>query len=198
MEFLGSAIVGWVAVATGIGGLVAVVFLALFFTVGQPFGTINDVCNGLTALLCGALAVALRPQYAAHALVPSWVFLVLAVAGALIAAAGSVLVIFRITGWFLAGIVGTVGYALIGLWLLGLSSSAQAAGWLPPGLAISGMVLGVIVALGFAAVPGVLRGIDAREDSPWYVLAGLAAGSLGWLVLNPIWCIWLGLVVLRW
>lgn len=196
MSAIVPSIVSWVAVATGIGGLVAGIFLILFFTLGQPFGTINDICNGITALLCGSLAVALHPLWVGQAPALSRATLVMALAGTLVAVSGSVLVIFRITGWFLAGIVGTAGYALIGLWLLGLNYAACAARWLPPGIAISGIVLGVIVALGFAAMPGIVRRIDAREDAPWYVIAGLAAGSLGWLILNPLWCLWLGVSVL--
>ena len=46
-----SATIGWVAIAAGIAGLLDLVFIILFFTVGQPFGTLNDICIGLTAIL---------------------------------------------------------------------------------------------------------------------------------------------------
>ena len=114
----------WVAVATGVAGLLALAFIALFFAVGQPFGTLNDGCNGLAAILSGVLAWMLSPQYHSQSPLLSQVALVVAVVGALVVAAGSVLVIFGITGWFLAGLCMGAGNALIGLWLLGLSYSA--------------------------------------------------------------------------
>ena len=46
-----SVTIGWVAIAAGIAGLLGLVFIILFFTIGQPFGTINDYCIGLTVIL---------------------------------------------------------------------------------------------------------------------------------------------------
>ncbi|MCC6190800.1 MAG: hypothetical protein IT318_17380 [Anaerolineales bacterium] len=43
----------------------------------------------------------------------------------LIAVAGSVLVASHRTGWYLAGLVTTLGYTLLGLWLLALIRPAQ-------------------------------------------------------------------------
>jgi hypothetical protein len=184
--------IGWVAIATGIAGIVALVFIILFFTVGQPFGTLNDICIGSAAILSGVLAWMLSPQVHDQSPLLSQVTLVIALAGALVVAVGSVLVIFGITGWYLAGLYMAVGNALIGLWLLGLNYSAQHGDSWSNGLAISGMVIGVIMLLGLAVIPGILRSIDAWESAPWYVNYVGLAGSLGWLVLYPIWCIWLG------
>lgn len=39
--------VGWVAIAAGVTGLLGIVFIILFFTVGGPFGTLADYGNGL-------------------------------------------------------------------------------------------------------------------------------------------------------
>ena len=51
MNTWSSVAIGWIAIATGIVGLLGLVFIVLFFTVGQPFGTLNDICIGLTAIL---------------------------------------------------------------------------------------------------------------------------------------------------
>ena len=51
MNTFSSVTIGWVAIAAGIAGLLGLVFIILFFTVGQPFGTLNDICIGLTAIL---------------------------------------------------------------------------------------------------------------------------------------------------
>jgi protein-S-isoprenylcysteine O-methyltransferase Ste14 len=81
----------------------------------------------------------------------------------------------------------------MGLWLVGLNLSAQQANSWPQSLVIAGIVIGVIMALGLVAVPGIFSGIDAWDSAPWYVsYVGVAASGLGWLILYPIWCILLG------
>ena len=187
---------GWVAIGTGIAGLLALAFIILFSTVGQPFGTLNDVCIGLAAILSGVLAWLLYPQHHGQSPLLSQLALAVALIGALVVAVGSVLVIFGVTGWYLAGLYMAVGNALIGVWLLGLNYSAQHGDFWSNGLAISGMVIAVILILGLAAVPGILRGLDAWETAPWYVNYVGFAGSLGWLVLYPLWCLWLGRIAL--
>ena len=188
--------IAWVALATGVMGLLALAFIILFFTMGQPFGTINDICIGLTAILSVFLAWMLYPQYHAQSPLLSQIALPIALFGALVVCIGSVLVIFGITSWFLAGLYMAAGNALIGLWLLGLNYSAQYTDNWSHGLVIFGIVVGVIMALGLAAIPGMLRGIDEWNSAPWYVNYVGQTGALGWLVLYPVWCIWLGRSVL--
>ena len=187
---------GWMAIATGVTGILALVSIILLFTVGKPFGTINDICIGAAAIMSGVLAWMLYPQYHQQSPLLSQVALVVAVVGALVVAVGSVLVIFGITGWYLAGLVMAVGNALIGLWLLGLNFSAQQGNFWSSGLAIFGIVIGVIMILGFAASPGIFSRLDSWESAPWYINYVGFAGSLGWLVLYPLWCLWLGRAVL--
>jgi hypothetical protein len=138
----------------------------------------------------------LYPQYHAQSPLFSQVALVVALVGALVVAVGAVLVISGIRGWFLAGLYMAVGNALIGLWLLGLNYSAQHTHSWSHSLVIFGIVTGIIMALGLVAIPGILRGIDAWDTAPWYVNYVGQAGALGWLVLYPIWCIWLGRILL--
>jgi hypothetical protein len=187
-----SDITGWVAIATGIAGLLALAFIILFFSVGQPFGTLNDICIAITAILSGVLAWMLYPEYHAQAPLLSQVALVVVWIGTLVVTAGSVLVIFGVTGWFLAGLYMAAGNALIGLWFLGLNYSAYIRNSLPHSIVIFGLVIGGIMALGLAAIPGILARIDAWDSAPWYVNYIGQAGALGWLVLYPIWCILLG------
>jgi hypothetical protein len=183
--------IGWTAVATGVMALLGLAFIVLFFTVGQPFGTLNDLCIGLAAILSGVLAWMLYPVHHAQSPHLSLLALAAAWAGALVVAAGSALVISGATGWFLAGLYMTAGNALIGLWLLALNYSARQAGSWPGGLALFGLAVGAIMAVGLVAVPGIVRGIDAQDAAPWFVNAGYV-GGLGWLLLYPIWCLWLG------
>lgn len=74
--------IGWMAITTGIVGLLALALLILFFTVGGPFGTLNDVCNGLTGILSGVVAWMLHTKF--HARLPFLSYaLILPLAGAL-------------------------------------------------------------------------------------------------------------------
>ena len=190
-----SITVGWVAMATGIAGLLGLAFIILFFTVGQPFGTLNDICIGLVAILSAVLAWLLYPGHHAQSPLLSQVALILALLGSLVVVVGSELVISGVKGWFLAGLYMAAGNALIGLWLLGLNYSAlQGSSW-PFSLTILGLVSGVILAFGLLTIPGILSGIDSMESAAWFVNIG-QAGALGYLILFPIWCVLLGRVLL--
>jgi hypothetical protein len=187
--------VGWTAAASGVLALLGLVFLILFFTVGQPFGTLNDACIGLAAILSGVLAWMFYPAHHAQSPHLGLVALIAALIGVLVVAAGSALIIFGVTSWYLAGLYMTAGNALIGLWLLALNYSARLSHAWPGGLAVFGLTAGAIMAVGLLAVPGMLRGIDAQGAAPWFVSAGYV-GALGWLILYPIWCIALGRTML--
>lgn len=191
-----SVMIGRMAIASGIAGLLGLVFIILFFTVGQPFGTLNDICIGLAAILSGVLAWMLYAEHPAQSPLLSQVALILALLGALIVAVGSVLVIFEIAGWYLAGLYMSVGNALIALWLLGLNYSVWQKNPWPHNLIIFGIVIGVIMALGLVAAPGIFNKIDSWESAPWYINYVGQAGGLGWLILYPIWCILLGRILL--
>jgi hypothetical protein len=190
-----SATVGWLALAAGAAGLAGVLFIILFFGVGQPFGTLNDLFIGLAAILTGILACVLYSAHHAQSPQLSQVALAAALAGAPVVVVGSVLVISGVKGWFLAGLYMTVGNALIGLWLAGLTYSALQTNSWPHGLAVFGLVAGVIMIVGLVSVPGILRGVDAQASAPWYVNAGYV-GGLGWMLLYPAWSIWLGRILL--
>jgi hypothetical protein len=191
-----SSMVGWVAIATGIIGFLAFIFIILLFTVGQPFGTLNDICIGLTAISSVVLVWVLYPAHHAQSPLLSQVVLVIAMIGALLVMVGSVLALTGVRGWFLSGLYMAAGNALIGLWLLGLNYSALRGSPFPQSLVIFGLISGVILALGLVTIPGIFRGIDTQEyeltlvNSIWWI------SSLGYLALYPIWCILLGRIFL--
>jgi hypothetical protein len=187
-----SPIVGWVAIATGIVGLLGLVFIILFFTVGQPFGTLNDICIGLMAILSVVLVWMVYPWHHTQSPLLSQVALIIAMLGALLVLVGAVLSLSGARGWFLSGLYMAAGNGMIGLWLLALSYSALRGNLIPQSLVIFGLISGVILALGLVTIPGIIRGIDTQEykltlfNSIWW------ASSLGYLALYPIWCILLG------
>jgi hypothetical protein len=183
--------IGWVAIAVAGVSLLGAVFLGLLFVVGQPFGTLNDVLIAFAAVLSGLLAWMIYSGFRSPSPQIWPLALLAALAGAVIVTIGSVLVISGTTGWYLAGLFMMAGNALIGLWLLGISSFARGTGAWPNGLVILGVVAGAIMAVGLLTVPGIVRGIDAWEAAPWVVNLGQVS-ALGWILVYPAWCFWLG------
>ena len=179
--------IGRVAIITGVIGLLALVLLILFFTIGGPFGTLNDICNGLAGILSGILAWNLYTRFQMPL-----TFFILALIGSLAVALGSVLVIFEITGWYLAGLYTSAGYALIGIWMLALNASVQQINPWPRGLVTFGLIIGVIMAFGLSVIPGIINKVDSWESGPWYINYVGQLGSIGYLLLYPIWCILVG------
>lgn len=182
--------VAGVAVATGVVALISVASLALFFAVGKPFGAINDWTIGLVGVLSGLLAAMIRNRGVAGPPGPGVVSTGVAVVGAAIVVAGSALVISQTTGFLLAGLVESLGFALIGLWLIALNWSAAASGWSRQ-LRNLGLVAGIVMALGIVVAPGIAMGVDNADTAPGWIWLGFV-GWLGIFFLYPIWSIWFG------
>ena len=182
-----SFMIGLLAIITGIVGLLALVLLILFFIVSGPFGTLNDICNGLTGILSGILAWNLSAKFHVRP-----IFFMLALIGTLAIALGSVLIIFDITGWYLAGLYTSAGYALIGLWLVALNYWVRQINPWPHGLINFGLIIGVMMALGLLTIPGIVNRVDSWELGPWYINYIGQVGSVAYLLLYPIWCILVG------
>ena len=83
----------------------------------------NDYGNGLAGTLGALLAWTLRPR-AAPAIGAAFL-------GAVLTVAGSALVVSEATGYFLAGLVSSVGFALIGLWLIALNRALRSEARVP-------------------------------------------------------------------
>jgi hypothetical protein len=173
------------ALAVAVADLLAVACLIVFAIFGGPFGTLNDVANAAVGILSAVLAwqfflIAPSNKYGRFGLA-------CAALGGVMMTTGSGLVIFEVTGWFLAGLVSAVGGALIGLWLL----ATNRIGSFPPGqvgVVRLGVATGGIMALGLLAIPAVLGGVDDWESAAWYVTLA-QANWLGTYLLYPIWCL---------
>lgn len=149
------------------------VSLIAFYTVGGPFGAVNDAGNGVLAVLCAALAFTLhRPGRI--------VATTLAIAGAATAVLGSLLIMTDTTGYFFAGLISALGFALIGLWLLVVSRSDD----LPARR--HALFAGAVMALGLINIPGIVQGLDDLDAAPiWLLAAGICWA--GTYVLLPLW-----------
>lgn len=176
--------IAWLALAVAVVTLLGLALLIIMFMFGEPFGTLNDICNGTAGLLSAALALALYPEHHARNPQLALAALIVVIIGAVTVVVGSVLIMSGTTGFFLAGMYTMTGYALIGLWLLALNNGSP---W-PHGLAAFGLIAGGVMALGLAALPSIFMGIDSFGAATWHTWLG-QVGFLGWAVLYPIWCL---------
>ena len=151
------------------------------------FGFGNDLANGVVGLLTIALAwLWVSPRTT----IWTRVGLAAATVGGTLMIIGSVLIIFDITGWYLAGLVSSAGSALIGIWLLVANRLQRYSARLPGRLIMLGMTAAIFMILGWLAVPGVVARIDDPQLAPWFVNAGLSSW-MGTYLLYPVWCLWL-------
>jgi hypothetical protein len=185
-------ITGGIAVIGGVVGLMSVASLGAFFAVGGPFGAINDWMICVFGLLTGLLALGQSRRDGTAASPHGVMAVALALLGAAIVVLGSYLVISDTTGFLLAGLVESLGFALIGVWLIVINRSVAGAPRLPRGLRQLGVVAGLVMAIGFTDLPGVTAGLDEASVAPIWVWIGLL-GWLGTFLLYPLWCIWFGL-----
>jgi hypothetical protein len=186
-----SATTGWIAIATGVSAILAIIFLTLMYTVNQSFGRVNDVFNSIIGISSVVLALMLYAEHHAKSPLMSQIALALAVVGAIFTIIGSILIIFGFTDFVLAGWYSGIGYALIGMWLAAFCYSLLRSDALPHNLVIFGIVVGAFMAIGLFGIPGILAGIDSIESMPWYLYVAFF-GWLGTYILYPIWSIWLG------
>jgi hypothetical protein len=188
---ISSTIIGWVAIATGVSAILAVIFLTLMATVNMSFGKVNDVFNAIIGISSAVLAWMLFAEHHTQSPLMSQIAVTLAVVGAIFTIVGSVLIIYGFTDFVLAGWYTGIGYALIGFWLVAFCYSMLRGDVLPHNLNLFGLVVGVVMAVGLIGIPGIFTGVDSMESMPWYLYLAFF-GYLGTYILYPIWTIWLG------
>ena len=99
------------------------------FAVGGPFGTINDWTIGIFGILTGLLVVQVERRPGTVGSTAGSGAGVIAVAGAVIVLIGAALVISDSTGFLLAGLVESLGFAVIPGIAMGLDDMDAAPGW---------------------------------------------------------------------
>jgi hypothetical protein len=184
---------GRLALAIGAVAAGSAACLAGLFTVGQPFGTLNDLGNATVAILSGGLAWRMRGRIPGRT---GDLAVSAAVVGAGVATAGSALVVSGTTSWFLAGLVSSLGFAGIGAWLVVANRRGMDEAAWPRSLRLLGMTAGALMALGVAAVPGIALRLDNEATAPaWAWIAMMS--WLGIYLVYPAWAIRLGLLAAR-
>ncbi|MBC9820801.1 hypothetical protein [Terrabacter sp. MAHUQ-38] len=173
------------ALALGGTALLALVCLVLLYVVHGPFGTVNDLANAGIGWLALVLAALVRG--ADHEGRQADGAVLAAAAGAVGLTWGSYLVITETTGFYLAGLVSTLGLASLGGWMLLAHRASGAVGLLGTGPERLGRVVGWLLAGGVLALPGVLAGVDDIADAQWHSYLAQASAWLGAYVLLPVW-----------
>jgi hypothetical protein len=92
-----TSIIGWVACASGITVIFAVLSLTLMFTVCMSFGAVNDVLNGVVGISGAVLAWMLYAEHRATSPSLSHVALAPAFVGAIFGIVGSILILYGFT-----------------------------------------------------------------------------------------------------
>jgi len=193
MDSISGIASGWLAVITGATGIGALVTAVLAFVFGRTFGRVGDVLVTITTLLTAGLAMLLYPEFRAFDAQLASIAFGLALVGASTAAFGSLLAATGATTWFLAQLYVSCGFSLVGFWLLIMNASARSLNSFPNRAINIGILAGAVMVLGVAAIPGALARSASEHSAPWISRYIGRAGYLGWLVLYPLWCIWLGI-----
>lgn len=176
---------GWAAYLSAAANIAGAVTLVLFFSVGEPFGTMNDILSSVIALSMIPLALALHQLGRTVSVSGS----LLAAGGALVsmvvAAGVSALLVARLITFAQSYLPTLTAFGMIGAWLVLANLLTRASGGLPWGL----IWLGVSAGVGY-----MLSTVGFYLGGQNYLL--LAAGGLLAAITYPIWAIWLGRVLL--
>lgn len=167
--------------------VLVIFFFALFAAFGEPFGSVNDISIGVAALLSGLLASRLFASHGSTSPALALVALVFAWAGAVIVWVGSYLVVSGTTGYFLASLVTTFGYALIGLWLLIITLSGHVALVPTPTARRLPLLASLLMVIGFLVLPGIVSQMDDPNTASLLVNVVPPITWLGGFLAYPIW-----------
>ncbi len=176
---------GWSAIASGILTILGLVTLILFFSRGQPWGTINDIISVILALSMLPVLLVLYSLHQLDAPGVSLVTLVVGILAMLVAMLFQIGLIFKVITFAQTSIVVPAAFGLLGIALMVFSYRAYASGTLPPGL----VVLGIVAGAGYVlTIAGFLLG---GEQHPLTGLGGLTA-----VISYPIWAVWFSRLLL--
>jgi hypothetical protein len=162
--------------------MITFVTAILFFSIGGPFGKINDISSVVQVLFMLPVALVLyrlfRPNTQTLSLLAA-----VGIAGVMVAVVGQGLLVFGVITYQQSLTFFPAGGA-IGAWLLLTDYLALASRKLPRGLAWSGLLAGagyVVTVVGFL--------LGGQQNPLFY------AGGLVLVISYPLWAIWLGRVL---
>jgi hypothetical protein len=176
---------GWAAILSAVATLLTLITGILFLSGGGLFGPINDAASVSQMLVMLPVAAALylltRHDVSALALLAA----AIGVAGMLIAAVLQALLVFRVVEYEQTAAVTLSAGGAVGIWLILANLLALAAGALPGGLVLTGVVAGagyVLLVIGFR--------LGGQGHPLFYAGSGLA------VIGYTVWGTWLGFLFL--
>ncbi len=187
------------AYANGILGALAVILIFIFFAVGEPFGTLNDI----TGLMWGLTLAPLMYVFYQRA-VPRTTSVTIALGVGLIGFVAFVvlqlLLILRVLTFEQQYGPLTLTYGLIGVWMILVSRAARRAGELARGLAWFGIAIGALWALTSVLtwlggpIPSDMSALaDPSKINPFLLVSFISFFFA--YIAQPIWALWLGRVL---
>lgn len=201
MDMSSNHATGLTAIAGSVIGVIGFISLAIFFVVGEPFGTLNDILAIPVAFLMLPLAFALYRLNSADYSFLSLVALAAGVIGFLSTAIGSFLLITGRISFEQSLITGIGGFGLIGLCVLLNSSMGLMDHQLPRATAWIGILLALTPSLALLAVlraENIARALEAMagQAAAEFQMNPLVAvifvlGAISYAGL-PFWFIWMG------
>jgi hypothetical protein len=176
-------LVGWSAYVSAAATIIGAVTLVIFFSVGDPFGIMNDVSSVIIGLTGIILLFAL---YQLHRSVAPVMSLVAFVIGALAMLTAAVLQTLLVAIRMDFGVITTYAFGVFGASLIIYGYLVLVNATLPRALGWWGIVAGlgyVLVTTGF---------IISGPNHPLTYIGGLTS-----VIAYPTWAIWLGRVLLK-
>ena len=174
---------GWSAYLSAIATIIGAVTLVIFFSVGDPYGKINDVSSvviGLTAI------VILFALYQLHRSAAPTISLIVFLVGALAMLTAAVVQTLLVINGTNFGMIVTIAFGIFGASLIAFGYLAVVNETLSRGLAWLGIAAGIGYVL---VITGFILG---GENHPLTYLGGAVS-----VIAYPTWSIWLGRVWLK-
>ena len=176
---------GWSAIVSGIATIIGFVTIIIFFSVGQPWGTMNDVSSVILAFSLLPVLLALYYLHRQHAPGITLSVLVIGVLALLVAAIFQLLLIFGIIAFEQTAVIVPAAFGLFGAALAIYNVLTRRYNSLPNPLAWLGIVAGVSYVL---VIVGFILG---GQEHPLTAIGGVTA-----VIIYPIFAIWFGRILL--
>jgi len=200
-NLIGLKLVGWTLVTSGVWWILGLVFVTLFYIVGQPFGALSDFSSALSVVLMLPFVFEMHRKNNQEAGILSLIALVAGIMGILMVAIASIMIILGTINFkqSLPPVLG--GYASIGVWMFITGLILRANSSYPPKM----ITWEIVIGLGLASIgllltalspdPGVISNWKTIWTNP-LIYPSFILVPVGYLSY-PIWVFWVGRMFLE-
>ena len=176
---------GWSAYLSAAATVLGIASLIAFFTVGQPFGTINDIFSVVIALSSMVVLYALHQIHQQGAPLINLAVFAVGVSALLVAAVLQTLLILNVITFAQTAVIVPLAFGFFGAALVVYGRLSLANGLLPARLAWMSIIAGVGYVL---VITGFILG---GQEHPLAAIGGLVT-----VIVYPGWAIWFGRLLL--